>query len=204
MSDFQKELKSWIVLIVVAFAISFLLRAYVIQPFRVQMTSMVATLEPNDLVLVEKITYRFSKPHRGDVVVFIPPSQLNIKSPTPLEMIKAYVELLLYGKPLPQGPDKYIKRVIGLPGETVLIKNGVVYINGKPLKEPYVDSPMSDMPEVKVPEDSVFVMGDNRSVSLDSRAFGPIKISSIIGRAVLVYWPINHIQCLLAYSGENP
>lgn len=177
MSDFQKELKSWIVLIVVAFAISFLLRAYVIQPFRVQMTSMVATLEPNDLVLVEKITYRFSKPHRGDVVVFIPPNNPN---------------------------DKYIKRVIGLPGETVLIQNGVVYINGKPLKEPYVDSPMSDMPEVKVPYDSVFVMGDNRSVSFDSRAFGPIKISSIIGRAVLVYWPINHIQSLIAYSGENP
>ncbi|BAL80737.1 signal peptidase I [Caldisericum exile] len=177
MSDFQKELKSWIILIIVAFLISFVLRAYVIQPFRVQMTSMVATLEPNDLVLVEKITYRFSKPHRGDVVVFIPPN--NPK-------------------------DKYIKRVIGLPGETIYIKNDTVYIDGKPLKEPYLNSPMADMEPVKVPDGSVFVMGDNRSVSLDSRVFGPIKISSIIGRAILIYWPINHFQFLLAYSGENP
>jgi signal peptidase I len=177
MSDFQKELRSWIYLICIAVVISFLLRIYVIQPYRVQMTSMVATLEPNDLVLVEKVSYRFSKPHRGDVVVFIPPN--NPK-------------------------DKYIKRIIGLPGETVSVQSGVVYINGKPLQEPYVDSPMSDMPEVKVPYDSVFVMGDNRSVSLDSRAFGPVKISSIIGRAVVVYWPINHFQFLLAYSGEHP
>ena len=177
MSDFQKELRSWIYLICIAFVISFLLRAYVIQPYRVQMTSMVATLEPNDLVLVEKVSYRFSKPHRGDVVVFIPPNNPR---------------------------DKYIKRIIGLPGETVSVQSGVVYINGKPLQEPYVDSPMSDMPEVKVPYDSVFVMGDNRSVSLDSRAFGPVKISSIIGRAVVVYWPINHFQFLLACSGEHP
>lgn len=177
MSDFQKELRSWIFLIVVAFLISFLLRAYVIQPFRVQMTSMVSTLEPNDLVLVEKITYRFSKPQRGDIVVFVPPNNPN---------------------------DKYIKRVIGLPGETVSIKSDTVYIDGKPLKEPYLNSPMADMEPIKVPEDSVFVMGDNRSVSLDSRSFGPIKISSIIGKAVLIYWPLNHLKFLLAYSGENP
>ncbi|MGC9072538.1 MAG: signal peptidase I [Caldisericum sp.] len=177
MSDFNKELRSWIILILIAFLISFLLRTYVIQPFRVQMTSMVATLEPGDLVLVEKVTYRFSKPHRGDVVVFIPPNSPN---------------------------DRYIKRVIGLPGETISIKNGTVYIDHKPLHEPYLNSPMRDMEPVKVPSDSVFVMGDNRSVSLDSRYFGPIKISSIIGRAILVYWPINHFQFLLAYSGEHP
>ena len=72
------------------------------------------------------------------------------------------------------------------------------------MEEPYVHSPMADMPETAIPEGKVFVMGDNRSVSLDSRSFGPIEISSIIGRAVLVYWPLNHIQTLLAYSGENP
>jgi len=177
MSDFNKELRSWIFLILLAFVISFILRAYVIQPFRVEMTSMVATLEPNDLVLVEKISYKLHKPQRGDVVVFVPPND-----PT----------------------QRYIKRVIGLPGETIKIQNGIVYINGKPLNEPYISSSMPDYPEEKIPQDSVFVMGDNRAVSLDSRSFGPIKISSIIGRAILVYWPINHFQTLFAYSGERP
>lgn len=177
MSDFSKELRGWILIIVVAFAIALLLRMYIIQPYRVEMTSMVSTLEPNDLVLVEKISYKFSKPHRGDVVVFRPPNDST---------------------------SMYIKRVIGLPGDTISIANDTVYINGKPLEEPYVHSPMADMPETAIPEGKVFVMGDNRSVSLDSRSFGPIEISSIIGRAVLVYWPLNHIQTLLAYSGENP
>ncbi len=177
MDDFLKEIRNWIILLVSALLLSFLIRAYVIQPYRVEMTSMVSTLQPNDLVLVEKISYRFHEPNRGDVVVFTPPNNST---------------------------DKYIKRVIGLPNETISIQNGVVFINGKPLKEPYINSPMQDMGEIKIPSDSVFVMGDNRSVSLDSRSFGPIKISSIIGRAIVVYWPLNHFKDLLAYSGENP
>lgn len=177
MDDFLKEIRNWIILLVSALLLSFLIRTYVIQPYRVEMTSMVSTLQPNDLVLVEKISYRFHEPQRGDIVVFTPPNNPS---------------------------DKYIKRVIGLPNETISIQNGVVFINGKPLKEPYINSPMQDMGEVKIPSDSVFVMGDNRSVSLDSRSFGPIKISSIIGKAICVYWPLNHFKDLLAYSGENP
>lgn len=177
MDDFVKEIRNWIILLVSAFLLSFLIRVYVIQPYRVEMTSMVSTLQPNDLVLVEKISYRFYEPQRGDIVVFTPPNNST---------------------------DKYIKRVIGLPNETISIQNGIVFINDKPLKEPYINSPMQDMGEVKVPSDSVFVMGDNRSVSLDSRSFGPIKISSIIGKAIVVYWPLNHLKYLLAYSGENP
>ncbi|MGC8722079.1 MAG: signal peptidase I [Caldisericaceae bacterium] len=174
----MKELKSWILIIVIAFLLSFLIRTYVIQPYRVDMTSMVNTLHPNDLVLVDKLSYRFHTPRRGDIIVFQPP--LDTK-------------------------DKYIKRVIGLPGETVEIKNDVVYIDGKPLNEPYLGSPMlGDMPPTKIPEGSVFAMGDNRSVSLDSRSFGPVKISSIVGKAVVVYWPLNHLETLCAFSGEQP
>lgn len=91
MDDFVKEIRNWIILLVSAFLLSFLIRAYVIQPYRVEMTSMVSTLQPNDLVLVEKISYRFYKPQRGDIVVFTPPNNST---------------------------DKYIKRVIGLPNET--------------------------------------------------------------------------------------
>lgn len=174
----MSELKSWILIILVAFLLSFLVRIYVVQPYRVEMTSMLDTLFPNDLVLVDKITYRFQSPKRGDVVVFIPPNNVR---------------------------EKYIKRVIGLPGDTIEIKDGTTYINGKPMVEPYVYSPMRyDYGPVEVPESHIFVMGDNRSVSLDSRSFGPVERSSIIGKAVFVYFPFSHIENLNAYSGTNP
>jgi signal peptidase I len=173
-----KELKSWIIIILLAFITAFVIRTYVIQPYRIEMTSMVSTLHPNDLVLVDKISYKLHPPRRGDVVILIPPTDKK---------------------------SKYIKRVIGLPGETVAIKNDKVYINGKPLNEPYMHSPMvQDYPETKIPEGYVFVMGDNRSVSLDSRYFGPVPIKNIVGKAVCVYWPFTHVENLDAYSGEKP
>jgi signal peptidase I len=174
----MKELKSWIIIIVVALVLSLGIRVYVVQPYRVEMTSMYNTLIPNDLVLVDKITYKFHGPRRGDVIVFIPPND-----PT----------------------EKYIKRVIGLPGETIAVMNNKVYIDGKALDEPYIHSPMlSNFPPTRIPEGYVFVMGDNRSVSLDSRSFGPVALSKIIGKAIFVYWPLNHIEGLTAYSGETP
>ena len=99
-----------------------------------------------------------------------------------------------------------IKRVIGIGGDHIDIKDNQVYLNGKLLEEDYINGVMTNNEDmsIDIPEGKVFVMGDNRSVSLDSRSFGPIEISSIIGRAVLVYWPLNHFQTLLAYSGENP
>lgn len=111
--------------------------------------------------------YPFRPPKRGDIIVFTPPMG---------------------------GPEPYIKRIIGLPGDTVAIHDGSVYINGKRLNEPYLRSDtlwqgsVARTP-IKVPEDSVFVMGDNRDNSSDSRVFGPVAISSIIGKAWLAYWP---------------
>jgi signal peptidase I len=174
----MSELKSWILIIIIALLLSLLVRVYVVQPYRVEMTSMYNTLTPNDLVLVDKISYRLHAPQRGDVVVFVPPNSLT---------------------------DKYIKRIIGLPGETIAVQDNKVYIDGKPLNEPYLHSPMlSNMPDTKIPDGYYFVMGDNRSVSLDSRSFGPITMSSIVGKAIFVYWPFNHIEGLCAYSGETP
>ena len=174
----MKELKSWVIIIILAFATAFVVRTYIVQPYRIEMTSMVSTLYPNDLVMVDKISYKLHAPRRGDVVILIPPTDSK---------------------------SKYIKRVIGLPGETIAIRNDKVYINGKPLNEPYIHSPMmQNYPEKKIPEGYVFVMGDNRSVSLDSRYFGPVPIKSIVGKAFCVYWPFTHIEDLDAYSGEKP
>lgn len=174
----MKEFFNWILIILVAFILSLAVRAYVVSPYRVEMTSMLDTLHPNDLVLVDKISYKFHSPKRGDVVVFVPPNNPN---------------------------EKYIKRVIGLPGEIIEVRDNKVYINGAPLEEPYINSPMSyDTGPVEVPEGHVFVMGDNRSVSLDSRSFGPIEFSKIVGKAMFVYFPLNRIESLNAYSGENP
>ncbi len=174
----MSDLKSWILVILLAFCLSVLIRVYVVQPYRVEMTSMLETLYPNDLVLVDKLTYRFTSPKRGEVVVFTPPNNLS---------------------------DKYIKRVIGLPGERIEIRNGKTYINGKPLDEPYIYTPMEyDYGPVEIPEGTVFVMGDNRGVSLDSRSFGPIEITRIVGRALLVYFPFNHMENLNAFSGNSP
>jgi signal peptidase I len=172
------ELKSWILIIIIALLLSLLVRAYVVQPYRVEMTSMYNTLTPNDLVLVDKVSYKLHPPRRGDVVVFVPPNDPG---------------------------DKYIKRVIGLPGETIRVMDNKVYIDGKALNEPYLHSPMlSNLPDTKILEGYYFVMGDNRSVSLDSRSFGSVKLSTLVGRAVFVYWPFNHIEGLCAYSGETP
>ena len=201
------ELKSWILIIIIALLLSLLVRAYVVQPYRVEMTSMYNTLTPNDLVLVDKVSYKLHPPRRGDVVVFVPPTMQNIKEPTLSEKLKAYFDFLFLRKPLPQWPvnDKYIKRIIGLSGETISVQENAVYIDGRPLNEPYLHSPMlSNLPDTKIPEGYYFVMGDNRSVSLDSRSFGPVQMSSMVGKAIFVYWPFNHIEGLCAYSGETP
>jgi len=174
----SKEIRSWIVVILLAFIVAFLVRSFIVQPYRIEMTSMEGTLHPNDLALVDKLSYKIRSPKRGEIIIFTPP--IDKKS-------------------------KYIKRVIGLPGETIEIRNNTVYINGKALNEPYLHSPMlRDYGPEKIKEGYVFAMGDNRSVSLDSRYFGSISTKTIIGRAIVVYWPFKHIENLNAYSGETP
>ena len=135
-----------------------------IQPTIVYGQSMEPNLHDNERVILDKVSYRIGEPARGDIVVF------------PVE-----------GEPLP-----LIKRVIGLPGETVEIRDGRVLIDGVVLREPYASGPtFGNMAQVRVPPDTVFVMGDNRAPggSLDSRRLGPIPLARIRGRARLAYWP---------------
>ena len=129
---------------------------------RVDSVSMSGTLFPGDFVLVNKMAYRFGDLDRGDIVVFDPP----ITSTEP-----------------------YIKRVVGLPGDVIAIRNGQVYVNNELLPEPYISSAIRSGGEWRVPDDAFFAMGDNRNNSSDSRAWGTVPMENILGEAVFVYWP---------------
>lgn len=162
----------WFVVVVVAVSAALLVRQFVLQQFAVSGSSMYSTLHDGDRVLVNKLSYRLHDPRRGDVVV--------------LKTMEAV------------GERDLIKRVVGLPGETVEYRSCVLYIDGKVLVEPYLDdavvTPTScggEQPAITVPKETVFVMGDNRGGSKDSRdtQLGPISYDDIIGRAFVVIWP---------------
>ena len=184
----HRALVEWGIILVAVVLCTVLLRTFVVQSFYIPSGSMLPTLQLGDRIIVDKLSYRFHDPQRGDIVVFARP---------PLED-QAYSDL--------------VKRVIGLPGETISSKGGAVYINGKRLAEPWLppgpqsatnalaggDShPQFDLPgPVKIPPGDYYVMGDNRQDSEDSRFFGPIPKSLIVGRAVAVVWPLGHIKGL--------
>ncbi len=135
---------------------------FLVQPHRVQGISMETSFENGELLLTEKLSYRISRIERGDVIVFQAPVEQKVD---------------------------FIKRVIGLPGENVQIKDEGVYINGDKLTEPYISKPTEGTVNVTLGRDDIFVMGDNRTASSDSRSFGSIKKSTIRGKVWLVYWP---------------
>jgi signal peptidase I len=155
----------WLRDIVISAAVSVLIITFLYQPVRVEGTSMLPRLEDHDRLFINKFVYRISSIHRGDVVVFH----------------------------YPRDPEKsYIKRVIGLPGDRLSIDRGHVWLNGKLQRELYVPDEYRDarsMAELVVPADSYFMMGDHRSISSDSREFGPVDRDLIYGKAVFVYWP---------------
>lgn len=147
----------------IALTIFFIFYIFLVQPHRVKGESMTPNFQDGELILTEKVSYRFLAPKRGDVIVF--------KAP---------------------GPNKvdFIKRIIGLPGEHVHIEGGSVYINGSELRETYEIQLTQASVNLIVPENQYFVLGDNRSASKDSREIGSIERSAIEGRAWIVYWPL--------------
>lgn len=157
--------------LIIAFVLAQLIMVSVAQAFQVEQYSMEPTLLPHDRVLVDKFLYRLREPRRGDVIVLKYP--LNTQR-------------------------NYIKRIVALPGDTLQVREGKVLINGAQVREPYVNgAPHGDFGPVTVPDDSVFVMGDNRNNSEDSRSFGSLKKVQIVGQAVLIYWPIPRMRMLL-------
>lgn len=176
-----RTLAEWVLVAGCALAMALLIRMFLVQAYYIPSSSMETTLQENDRVLVNKLSYRFGDVGRGDVIVFSKPDDA------------------------PGQINDFIKRVIALPGETISFSDGAVLIEGVPQFEPYVGSnrtfvngvPMAcaDSPPAAdrclVPEGTVFVMGDNREASTDSRTFGPIAIDSIVGRAFIKLWPLG-------------
>ena len=189
--SFWRELP---VLIVIAFAIALLIKTFLLQAFYIPSASMEPTLMIGDRVLVEKLSYRFGDPDRGDVVVFekdfaiLADPALEEDAPFYEDIVDAFRGL--FGFPTGNSQD-FIKRVIGVGGDRVEGKEGVVYVNGEPVDQSYLPEGVttSDFAEVTVPEGTIFVMGDNRTNSEDSRNFGPVEEDRVVGRAFVLIWP---------------
>ena len=166
---FNPRLRVWARDIAISVIASFLIVTVFYQPVRVEGTSMQPELSDQDRLFIDKFFFRFEKISRGDVVVFH----------------------------YPRDPEKsYIKRVIGLPGDSIFIDHGRVWINGEPRDEGYVPRRYRDsrsMAEMTVPSGEYFVMGDHRSISSDSRDFGPVDRELIYGKATFIYWPADNM-----------
>ncbi len=157
----------WALVVAGSLLVAIAIKTFLIQAFYIPSGSMLPTLAPDDRVLVNKVSYDLHDVNRGDLIVFSRPEEVGGEI------------------------DDLIKRVIGLPGDTVEVTHSVVYVNGLALDEPYLEKEVtfSDSGPVAVPAGTVFVMGDNRAGSRDSRVFGPVPVEDIVGRAFFRIWP---------------
>lgn len=157
--------------VAIAVLLAVVIRMFIFQPFYIPSESMVPSLQVGDRIIVSKFNYHFSEPKRGDIMVF--------------------------KYPLDPSRD-FVKRTIGTGGESLAIRNSQLYINGRPVQEDYLPEGLSfaDFGPVEVPQDSYFMMGDNRNNSDDSRVWEALPEENIIGKAVLIYWPLDRIRLL--------
>jgi signal peptidase I len=163
---------------VILTVIIFLLIRTAVQNFRIDGDSMEPNLHDRQFLLISKLAYRFDEPRRGDIVVFR----------------------------FPRDPERdFIKRIVGLPGETVEIRRGQVFIDGQPLAEPYNPRLGSyDAPPITLGRDEVYVLGDNRNNSSDSHTWGPLPLANVIGKAIIIYWPPKDWAIIPSYSSAMP
>lgn len=160
--------------VVISFVIYMLIHLFIAQPNKVDGNSMYPTMHTGERILTSKLAYRMGEPKRGDIIIFTPPDEQK---------------------------GDYVKRIIGLPGETISISQNQVYINNTLLSEAYLPAGtktvdkrfLREATPFLIPDDHYMVMGDNRGFSSDSREWGPIKRKAIIGRAWIQYWPLNEI-----------
>ena len=180
-------------LLIIALAVAVIIKTFLIQPFYVPSESMLPTIEVNDRVMISKLNYRFSDPQRGDIVVFTSPFNDDIDNETLLGSVGRHI-LEAVGIRTASADD-LIKRVVAISGDTVEVRGGFLWVNGVQANEPYLTAPgtMPDFTSVVVPSASVFVMGDNRAVSYDSRKFGAIPEGDLLGEAVIRIWPLSRL-----------
>lgn len=194
-----KEIIEWIACILIAIILALIVRYFIITPTIVQQSSMFPTLKTDERLILNRIA-RGNIPKRGEIITLEAPSKkninININNPVAIydEYSQNIISKFMYYI-LEIGKTSYIKRVIGLPGEHVKIENGQVYINGEKLEENYLQNgiitPEGKINDIIVPNGYVFVLGDNRQSSTDSREFGCIPISKIEGKAIFRFWPFN-------------
>lgn len=185
------------VLVVVAVVIAVVVKTFIAQAFFIPSASMEPQLESGDRVVVSRLAYRLHEPRRGDIVVFDDPEQVADDDGSFIAWRFGRDALEAVGLVRP-AEKELIKRVVGLPGETIEGREGVVHIDDRPLFEPYLPESvvMPDFPATTVPEGHVFVMGDNRTNSKDSRIVGPVPVDSIVGRAIARIWPPGRLAYL--------
>jgi len=172
----RREIRSWGRDLVIALGLAIVIIVFFYQPVKVEGTSMTPLISDQERIFINKFVYRFEPIERGDVVVFW----------YPLDRTKSF-----------------IKRVVGLPGDTVEIRSGDVYVNDKLLPEPYLPPASVDSGSfgpTRVPRGEYFVMGDHRTSSNDSRIFGPVARPFIYGKAVFAYWPVDHFGSIPAFA----
>jgi signal peptidase I len=182
-----------------AVLIAFLVKTFLAQAFYIPSGSMIPQLAIGDRVVVSKVAYDLHDPHRGDIVVFDAPPTVSAKPPSHDSGVGKVVRSVLTSIGVLQpSTEEYIKRVVGLPGETVQGKDGRVFVNGRELVEPYLPAGVvtSDFTAITVPKGDLWVMGDNRTNSSDSRVFGAIRESTVVGRAILRVWPASRAAFL--------
>jgi signal peptidase I len=170
LKEMRKAAFEFLKTVVIAFLLAHFIMVSVAQAFQVEQFSMEPNLLPHDRVLVNKFIYRFRPPRPGEIVVLHPPSDPS---------------------------RNYIKRVVAVAGQRVEIRGGAVYVDSWPLREPYLRAPTSgDYGPESVPARDIFVLGDNRGNSEDSRAFGFVPMRNIVGEAIVIYWPPQRFRTL--------
>ncbi|TVQ19917.1 MAG: signal peptidase I [Leptolyngbya sp. DLM2.Bin15] len=183
----------WVKIFGVSIVLAIGIRHFIAEARFIPTESMLPTLQVDDRLIIEKVSYYFRLPTRGEIIVFDPPEGLRRQQP--------------------EFRDALIKRVVGLPGDTVRIAGGQVYVNNQPIIEPYIaEAPNYEWGPTTIPEQSYFVLGDNRNRSNDSHFWGYVHEDDIIGRAVVRFWPLNRIGGIdplpiypdQSYGGDRP
>lgn len=159
--------KEWIVPLLIAVILTLVLRTYVVEARQIPSESMEPTLKISDIICIDKLFFRISKLERGDIIVFWPPVETEFP---------------------------YVKRLVGLPGETIEIREGKVLIDGCEIDEPYAQAWWGNYGPVVIPEGALFFMGDNRGSSADSREWGFAEADRVIGKVFSVVWPFSRIR----------
>ncbi len=205
---FFKSVISIFKIVIIALMINIIIKAFLVRTYTVDSSSMETTLMVNDKVITEVVTKFFTEPKRGDIIVFVYPETDIVNSKqtlrrNPIDYAQYVFQFLIKGQLPVDDEIEYVKRVIGLPGDTVNIKNNTVYVNDIAIEEPYLDDnvftnvsgSVLSFP-FKVPKGQYFVMGDNRENSADSRQWGTVPEENIIGKSILIYYPFAHMDRL--------